>query len=145
MVLEHLHDPVLALRKLHRWVEPRGWLVLSVPNAGSLEFRIFKDRWYALQLPNHLYHYTPQTVRKMLEAGGWKTIRIFHQRVLSNLLGSIGFWLRDRKAAPHLAHRLVSLPGGSGRVNYIFYPMALFLSLFGQTGRMTIWARRIDD
>src|SRR5574340_1228707 len=50
MVLEHLHDPIGCLKKLHEWASPGAWLVLSVPNAASLEFRIFKDKWYALQL-----------------------------------------------------------------------------------------------
>src|SRR3546814_19345766 len=53
MVLEHLHQPLAVLRKLRRWIQPDGWLVLSVPDAGSLEFRVFGDRWYALQLPTH--------------------------------------------------------------------------------------------
>jgi len=30
----------------------------------------------------------------------------------------------------------------AGKWNYIFYPIAWLLSLFGQTGRMTVWARR---
>src|SRR3546814_7727601 len=47
MVLEHLHQPLAVLRKLRRWIQPDGWLVLSVPDAGSLEFRVFGDRWYA--------------------------------------------------------------------------------------------------
>jgi len=62
MVLEHLHDPVSVLKKLASWTDAGGWLVLSVPNANSFEFRLFKDKWYALQLPNHLYHFTPQTI-----------------------------------------------------------------------------------
>ena len=36
MVLEHLHDPVLALKKLNAWMKPGGWLVLSIPNAGRV-------------------------------------------------------------------------------------------------------------
>src|SRR3546814_5853103 len=47
MVLEHLHQPLDVLQKLRSWVRPDGWLVLSVPDAGGLEFRLFGDRWYA--------------------------------------------------------------------------------------------------
>ncbi len=145
MVLEHLHDPVLALKKLHRWVEPHGWLVLSVPNAGSVEFKIFRDRWYALHLPNHLYHYTPDSLSKVLEAGGWKTVRVFHQRILANFIASTGYWLQDHGILPRLSDKLVALPESRGRLNHFFYPLAYLLSIFGQTGRMTVWARRIDD
>jgi len=145
MVLEHLHDPVLALQKFHRWVEPHGWLVLSVPNAGSVEFKTFRDRWYALQLPNHLYHYTPDSLSKVLEAGGWKTVRIFHQRILANFIASTGYWLQDHGILPRLSDKLGALPESRGRLNYFFYPLAYLLSIFGQTGRMTVWARKIDD
>src|SRR3546814_20558991 len=50
MVLEHLHEPLAALKKLRRWVRQDGWLVLSVPDAGGLELKLFRDRWYALHL-----------------------------------------------------------------------------------------------
>ncbi len=43
MVLEHLHDPVNALKKMHKWSSPSAQLVLSVPNAGALEFKLFKN------------------------------------------------------------------------------------------------------
>lgn len=146
MVFEHLHDPVPALQKLHRWVEPRGWLVLSVPNAGSMEFEIFKKRWYALHLPNHLYHYTPDSLRKICEAGGWEIVRIFHHRTLTNLLASIGYWLQDHGMLPRFSNKLVDFPESStGYLNYILYALAALMSILGQTGRMTVWARKRDD
>jgi len=37
MVFEHLHDPIGALRRIHSWLKPGGWLVLATPNAGSIE------------------------------------------------------------------------------------------------------------
>jgi len=145
MVLEHLHDPVLALQKLHSWVEPLGWLVLSVPNAGSMEFKIFKDRWYALQLPNHLYHYTPATLRKVLSRGGWSIVKVFHQRTLSNLIASAGYWLRDHNILKKTSGQLVRYPEAARSMQYILYPLSSMFSLFGETGRMTVWARRSDD
>ena len=145
MVLEHLHDPVRALQKLHRWVEPGGWLVLSVPNAGAIEFNIFRHQWYALHLPNHLYHFTTETLSRTVEAGGWRMTRVFHQRTLMNLAGSLGYRLKDRGRFSRLADILVALPEGRGAMNYLLYPLACLFSFPGQTGRMTIWARRMND
>lgn len=144
MVLEHLHDPIGCLKKLRKWAKPGAWLVLSVPNAGSLEFAIFKDKWYALQLPTHLHHFTPQTLRRVLQAGGWKMEKVLHQRVLSNLIASIGYLLRDRGLIK-LGQLLVNYPERAGRLNYLLYPLAWLLSLIGQTGRMTVWARIISN
>jgi hypothetical protein len=56
---------------------PRGWLVVSIPNAGSFEFSVFKETWHAVDLPRHLYHYTPKSLANLLEAGGWKMEKVF--------------------------------------------------------------------
>ena len=140
MVLEHLHNPVDCLKKLRQWAKPGAWLVLSVPNAGSLEFSIFKDKWYALQLPTHLYHFTPQTLRHILQVSGWTLEKVHHQRVLSNLIASTGYVLRD-KGYVRVGQKFIDFPEKAGRWTYALYPLAWVLSIFGQTGRMTVWAR----
>ena len=144
MVLEHLYDPVSSLKKLREWSKPTSWLVLSVPNAGSLEFHIFKDKWYALQLPTHFYHFTPVTIEKMLSAGGWKLEKVHHQRVLNNLIVSTGYVLRD-KGYDGLGQKVINFTAHAGRLIYFIYPLAWLLSMFGQTGRMTIWASPLNN
>lgn len=141
MVLEHLHDPIGGLRKLSEWAKPGAWLVLSVPNSASLEFRIFKDKLYALHLPNHLYHFTPETLGRVLAAGGWTLEKVHQQRILSNLIGSLGYVLRD-KGFTGLGKKLIDFPERSGYWIYALYPLAWLFGAFGQTGRMTVWARK---
>jgi 2-polyprenyl-3-methyl-5-hydroxy-6-metoxy-1,4-benzoquinol methylase len=140
MVLEHLHDPVRCLQNLREWAKPSAYLVLSIPNSGSLEFRLFKEKWYALQLPNHLYHFTPHTIDLILKASGWKLEKIYHQRVLSNLIASFGYILRDKGYAK-LGQKFIDFPTSAGVWTYVLYPLAWLFSVFGQTGRMTVWAR----
>lgn len=142
MVLEHLHQPVQSLRKLASWARPEAMLVLSVPNVGSIEARIFGSRWYALQLPNHLFHYDTSTISKMLKIGGWEVVRIYHQRNIGNLVGSLGHWLHER-GLMRLGGLLINFPESGGRLGaLLMFPLALPLAWFGQTGRMTVWARR---
>jgi 2-polyprenyl-3-methyl-5-hydroxy-6-metoxy-1,4-benzoquinol methylase len=141
MVLEHLHDPIGGLQKLREWAKPGAWLVLSVPNAGSLEFRFFKEKWYALHLPNHLHHFTPETLGRVLQAGGWTLEKVHHHRVLSNLIASAGYLLRD-KGYVGFGQKLVDFPERAGKWQLALqYPFAWGMSAFGQTGRMTVWAR----
>jgi 2-polyprenyl-3-methyl-5-hydroxy-6-metoxy-1,4-benzoquinol methylase len=145
MVLEHLHDPVGSLVRMRRWIRKEGWLVFSIPDAGSWEFKIFRSAWYALHLPNHLFHFTPQTIRKVLDRTGWKTARIFHQRTLSNLIGSTGYWMEDRGGMHRLSQNLIHYPERAVISQYLLFPPAWMLSLLGQTGRMTIWAKPVTD
>ena len=139
MVLEHLHDPIACLRKLRGWINPSGYLVLSVPNASSIDFRMFKEYCYANHLPNHLFHFTPRTLARVLADSGWDLVKIHHQRVLSNLIASTGYLLRERGHVK-LGQKFIDFPEKSGRWNYALYPLAWLLGSFGQTGRMTVWA-----
>jgi 2-polyprenyl-3-methyl-5-hydroxy-6-metoxy-1,4-benzoquinol methylase len=144
MVLEHLHEPVAALRKLREWATRDAWLALSVPNAACYELDLFREKWYALQLPTHLWHFTPATLTKVLERGGWRVERLFYQRDLKNVIASAGYWLEDRNIIPRLARWLKKYPDREGSASLLIYPLSLALALLHQTGRMTVWARRVD-
>lgn len=142
MVLEHLHEPTASLSKLRRWAKPGAWLALSVPDAGALEFRLFRHRWYALQLPTHLFHFDSGSIERMLDRSGWEIVSICRHRTVANLVASVGYWIRDRFSC-RVGEYLISYPERAGRVGALltFLP-ALILSGLGQTGRMTVWARR---
>ena len=144
MALEHLHHPILALQKLAAWSKDSGWLALSVPNCASFDFRLFKGNGYALHLPAHLYHFTPHTLRRVLWQGGWRLERIFHQRTLGNFFGSLGYTLRQRGYSNRLVNWLIAYPM-NGKMHLLFYPLGFLLGLLGQTGRMTIWARKREE
>lgn len=142
MVVEHLHDPVNSLAKLMRWTRPGGWLVLSVPNAGSYEFKMFRDMWYALQLPTHLTHFTPKTIEQMLSRAGWRLENIFHHQNVNNLIASLGYHLRAKDTSRRISDALIRFPETPSWVHYALFPVAMVASWFGQTGRMTVWARK---
>lgn len=139
MVLEHLHDPRAVLTRLRRWIRPSGLLAFSVPNAASLERRAFGPNWYALQLPRHLYHFSPETLTALLAITGWRVDRVMHQRVLTNLVGSAALALEGTRCR-NIGRRL-SAVSHSPRFNKAAYPVATTLAAIGQTGRMTVWAR----
>lgn len=141
MVLEHLHDPIGCLEKLHDWASPGAWLALSVPNAKSLEFQIFKDKWYALQLPTHLHHFTPESLATVLEAGGWQLQKVHHQRSIINLIASASY-VANSKGWLGLGRWLYELAMRGGMWFYLTFPFAWILGGLGQTGRMTVWARK---
>ena len=144
MVLEHLHDPIRSLEKMNKWLKPGGFLIFSVPNIETLEFKFFKNAWYALQLPCHLYHFTPNSIDEMLSKCGFKIKRILHHRVLGNLIASLGYKLSDWGLGCKLTKKLTNFPQKAKAMNYVLFPLAIIMAFFKQTGRMTIWAQRSE-
>jgi SAM-dependent methyltransferase len=70
-VLEHLHDPLTALRRARGLLTPGGLVaVLHVPLFDSPEARAFGARWLALDLPRHLTHFERATVPRLAAAAG---------------------------------------------------------------------------
>jgi SAM-dependent methyltransferase len=67
--LEHVDEPVDALRDASALLAPGGLLVIDVPNWSSWQRRfLFRSRWHPLELPRHLQHFSPRALRRV--AGG---------------------------------------------------------------------------
>ncbi len=73
-VLEHTHHPSRVCNEIHRIVKDDGFLVIQIPNKDSLQYKIFKERWAAFDVPRDLYY--------------------FGVEILGLLLGKVGFVLR---------------------------------------------------
>lgn len=74
--LEHLYSPKIALKKTNEMLKRGGLMVITVPNLDSLGFLIFKKHWLGLHPPKHLYHFTTETLTKMLDNVGLKVEEI---------------------------------------------------------------------
>lgn len=70
--LEHVHQPLSILQEAHRLLVPGGRLIVAVPNIDSWPFRWFGTAWFGLDLPRHLTHFTPVTLREMIERAGFQ-------------------------------------------------------------------------
>jgi SAM-dependent methyltransferase len=85
--LEHVHDPLGILREAYRLLTPGGKLIVACPNIDSWPFRWFGPAWFGLDLPRHLVHFTPATLRDALESCGY---RVESQRLVRH-----SDWLRS--------------------------------------------------
>ena len=84
-VLEHVRDPVRALRVVKGLLSPGGVLRVEVPNVASLSARI-KDAqsrlhlrrrpWGHYSTGHHYWFFTPRTLRRTLEAAGLGVIEL---------------------------------------------------------------------
>lgn len=100
-VFEHVYEPRQVMERVFRWLKPGGIFYLYVPNIYSAEARIFGSYWYPLELPRHLYHFSPNTLRRLARAVGLDEVTVFTQEVsfleyssrylLDKLLGLVSY------------------------------------------------------
>ena len=86
-VLEHAHDPLALLIAARQMLLSGGQLSVTVPNLDGNAFRWFGSAWTGLDLPRHLLHFTPATLRRVLERAGFRVIYL-HQIPNANWLRS---------------------------------------------------------
>jgi SAM-dependent methyltransferase len=146
--LEHDPDPVRTLTAARRVLRPGGLVVVEVPNWRSL-WRITLGRWWMpLLCPQHLVHFTPDTLRATLRAAGFETVH--HQTMLFpiELVTSVALWLgtligpkaRDPGPGRRLVEAIVGL-----HLHLLFWtvevPVAFWSRVFGVAGHQTIIGR----
>lgn len=66
-VLEHVENPKFFLKKCQDILNPNGTLLISLPNFNSVSARIQKKNWPLLLPSEHLWHFTPRSLKILLE------------------------------------------------------------------------------
>jgi SAM-dependent methyltransferase len=134
-VLEHLPEPRLALTEIHRWLRADGRVRIWVPNVESAESRLFGALWYGLDVPRHLVHYSPRTVKQLLDDTGFEVERVVPEYQGISLSGSISLaadaLLRRRRRYRH-----------STALYYASLPVASILLGLGTQAWVDISARK---
>ncbi len=125
-VLEHVRNPVDALRYAGGLLSPSGRLILQVPNTASIQARLLGPRWYGLDVPRHVINFGTESLKFVLHEAGFSGIPVTR------------FSLRDNPAA--LASSLIPALdpiGRKGRKRDRTTPVAAvmaelaYLALFG--------------
>lgn len=74
--LEHVHRPLEVLQEAARLLVPGGRLLVGVPNVGSAPRYWYGGAWCGWRLPHHLTHFSPDTLRRMVERAGFRIERL---------------------------------------------------------------------
>jgi 2-polyprenyl-3-methyl-5-hydroxy-6-metoxy-1,4-benzoquinol methylase len=159
-VAEHVHDPATTLLNIARLLRPGGVLMVAVPNFGSPEAKIGKSAWFHLDVPRHLFHFTPATLRNLLVEAALEPREVVHAapeydilsfvQTMQNRIGLPANLLYDVLRRPQA--RLTHL-GGSSLLSLVAvassFPLALagFLwapvaAALGLSATITIYAQR---
>lgn len=99
-VVEHLPDPAGAVRNMLSWLAPGGLLVIEVPNVGGWGSALFGRHWSGLDFPRHLIHFTPTTMRALVEQCGGRVVDEWHWSKPRWIIRSARFALAARRTTP---------------------------------------------
>ena len=79
-VLEHLYEPRRVIARVGEWLKPGGIFYVLVPNVDSAEARVFGSYWHGLELPRHLFHYSPASLKFLAKSAGLHEVSLETRR-----------------------------------------------------------------
>jgi SAM-dependent methyltransferase len=79
-VLEHLYEPRKVMARIGEWLRPGGIFYVLVPNVDCAEGRVFGSYWHGLELPRHLFHYSPASLEFLAESVGLHKVSLETRR-----------------------------------------------------------------
>jgi len=157
-VLEHVAHPAIVLGRCHELLEPGGIFVAAVPNIDGWSSQLTRSRWWGLDVPRHLVHWTPETLANAVEHAGFRVVRMRHRSLQYDpygLLHSSLDWLFTRRHfLSDFAKRHTEMPRGELAWNAgvmvaaapAFAPLALAVTsaaaATGHGGFIEVHARR---
>lgn len=117
-VLEHLPDPIDTLGEIHRIIQPNGLLVAAVPNIGGFTARLTNNRWFGIDVPRHLFHFTPKTLDRALTQNGFEIISRSTLSIEQDIFGFSQSILNYLGFPNNIFYDLIRSPSGRMRHNF---------------------------
>lgn len=74
-VLEHIDDVDLYISLSYQLLKKDGKLLIEVPNSESFSKKLTGSSWMGWDVPNHLTHFTPDSLTKLLSKHGFTIIK----------------------------------------------------------------------
>lgn len=145
-VLEHLFNPFEILVETKRILKKGGILVVQTQNIDSYQFRTFGEMWLGLTIPQHLYQFTPQTIRFTLEKAGFNVFKILHYSIRTSptfaslsltRLNAYKLYQKEKEGKSVLFQKLLIL-----FLNWVFFPLILLEGWLKKGGVITVFARK---
>ncbi len=94
--LEHTVEPVRDLERAAGAMRPGGMVAVTVPNFGGTQARLFRGRWFHLDVPRHRHHFTGEGLRAAMQAAGLRVERIATSTSAVGFAGSLQYALAGR-------------------------------------------------
>lgn len=122
-VIEHVDNPSACIALAYKKLKPGGELIVGTPNMRSLVASIFKQYWYNLDAPRHLYLFSPRLLSTLVKQNRFKSPRVEFSSA-GGWIGSMQYVIRE------VFHNNLNLIDRVWLV-MLFYPWEWVLDRFG--------------
>lgn len=122
-VFEHIRDPHAALEKIKKVLNPGGEIILVIPNGSGLAARLFRQFWFGLEVPRHLFTFNKASISKLIEQYGFSIKKIIYTHTFGSISSSLAYWLGKSAETFLFLERPVYV------LNFVFDPLVNFLGI----------------
>ena len=105
--LEHMRDIKVALLHVRKHLNPEGKLIIAIPDNDSPQARIFRHKWFHLDVPRHLYHFDANSLNFSLNLAGFSIVKQWHQELEYDLMGWVQSALNCLNRKPNVFYELL--------------------------------------
>lgn len=124
---EHIYKPKEFLNAIHKFLKPNGVLAITTPNPKSLLSKISGKKWVSYKLPEHVFYWAPDTIRKVLE----EKFEVLEIR-RAGQYATLGFLFR----------RLFRISGNSNKFVENLIKFLNYFSIYSDNGSLTAIVRK---
>jgi SAM-dependent methyltransferase len=124
---EHIYDPRKFISTIHSLLKSDGVLAITTPDPTSLLARISGRNWVSFKLPEHVFYWSPQTIRRLLEEQ-YEVLEIRR----AGQYATLGFLFR----------RLFRLPNNPSKMMNAMIDFLNRFSIYSDNGSLTAIARK---
>ena len=152
--LEHVAAPRATVERLLKLLKPGGHMIIAVPNRASWQARLFGRRWFHIDVPRHLFHFTPTALRRLLERQGLTPVRRWNLEFEIDLFGwtqsalnlvlprpNVLFDFVTRRGRAHRAPEIAASIALGGVITAASAPLVPLAAALGQGAIMIVAAR----
>lgn len=89
--LEHIHNPIQLLKEIRRILKSDGFLFIICPSLDSLEYKLFRQHWFSLDIPRHYFNFSEKTLGTLLNKAKFDIVRVEKIRGQGYALNSLAY------------------------------------------------------
>jgi 2-polyprenyl-3-methyl-5-hydroxy-6-metoxy-1,4-benzoquinol methylase len=120
-ILEHVADPLKILKIANSILKNKGILFIATPNIGSFLSKLTGKRWLHLKPDEHIYYFTPKTIRALLEKAGFTVVSCKSLGRVRNL-GTVAYKSQTYSKIPYKILKFLNIDKLLNKISFSLNP-----------------------